>query len=360
MSQTPIVQFGTSRFLQAHADLMIGEALAQGAAAGPICVVQSSGDPVRARRLSALAAPEGFPVRIRGLQAGRIVDREQRVTSVRSVMSTTTDWPALVRLFESEARYVLSNTGDAGFARRPADGGAAFDQAMSYPAKLRLLLRARFAAGGRPLTVMPLELVPRNGAVLKARVLDLAASDPAPFRDWLERGVIWVNSLVDRIVSEALEPAGAVAEPYALWAVERGPALVPPCTHPDLRLVDDLAGIETLKLYLLNLGHTVLAEMWRAEGGPATVREAMATAAMRDRLERIVQDEVIPGFGARRAEAGRYWQTCRERFGNPFLDHRLADIAQDHDAKLDRRIRGFLDWSGAPAPTLRALCRCPA
>lgn len=39
MSVTPIVRFGTSRFLQAHADLFISEALKGGRAVGPITVV---------------------------------------------------------------------------------------------------------------------------------------------------------------------------------------------------------------------------------------------------------------------------------------------------------------------------------
>ena len=43
---TPIVQFGTSRFLQAHADLFFEEGTPQRA----VTVVQSSGDPARAAR----------------------------------------------------------------------------------------------------------------------------------------------------------------------------------------------------------------------------------------------------------------------------------------------------------------------
>ena len=45
MTVTPILQFGTSRFLQAHADLFISQAMTQGSALGPVTVVQSSGDP---------------------------------------------------------------------------------------------------------------------------------------------------------------------------------------------------------------------------------------------------------------------------------------------------------------------------
>ena len=51
---TPILQFGTSRFLQAHADLFVSDALARGQALGPITVVHSSGDAGRSHRLAAL------------------------------------------------------------------------------------------------------------------------------------------------------------------------------------------------------------------------------------------------------------------------------------------------------------------
>ena len=52
------------------------------------------------------------------------------------------------------------------------------------------------------------------------RVLDLAAGPPLAFLDWLDRDVVCVSSLVDRIVSGPSEPAGVVAEPYRLWAIE--------------------------------------------------------------------------------------------------------------------------------------------
>src|SRR5215204_4467085 len=95
-------------------------------------------------------------------------------------------------------------------------------------------------------------------------VLGLArdASAPATFADWLTSRVIWADTLVDRIVSQALEPIGAVAEPYALWAIERRPGLTMPCEHPAITLTDDLEPFEHLKLHILNLGHTVLVDLW--------------------------------------------------------------------------------------------------
>ncbi|WP_226781018.1 mannitol dehydrogenase family protein [Oceaniglobus trochenteri] len=357
MAHTPILQFGTSRFLQAHADLFISEA-----GAGPITVVQSSGDPARAHRLAALA--EGFPVRIEGISEGETVQREVWVNSVARTASSATDWDEITRIACEEAEIILSNTGDKGFAPQPADGSAAFDQAMSYPAKLMLLLKARFDAGAAPIQVMPTELITDNGAVLRDRVLELAGDDGA-FRDYLETGVLWVNSLVDRIVSAPLEPAGAVAEPYALWAIEDQPGLRLPCTHPAVEVVGDLAPIAALKLFVLNLGHTYLADRWQVAGGDPedTVARAMADPERAAALSALYRDEVRPGFAAAgMAEAfDAYVATTMERFANPFLAHRIADIAQNHDEKVARRIDGFRMWAAghgdsAPRPILDAIC----
>ena len=360
--RTPIVQFGTSRFLQAHADLMVDEARREGQATGPITVVQSSGDPARATRLAALAAPEGYPVRIRGLDRGLIVDRTQQVCSVRKTLSTASEWAQLVGIMCNDAEYILSNTGDRGFESQPADSKAVFDQTMSYPAKLQLLLRARFEANATPLTVMPMELVVRNGDVLKSRVLELAGDDPV-YRDWLMSDVIWANSLVDRIVSEPIEPAGAVAEPYALWAIEDADGLVPPCRHPAIQIVDDLDAIAALKLFILNLGHTWLVDRWsQMDGAPSTVAGLLNIQPVLDDLRDVYAVEVMPAFDAAGmgSDAHAYVDTTIERYCNPFLDHKLDDIAQNHAAKVERRIAGFLTWAASKGdqsekPRLRAM-----
>lgn len=359
---TPILQFGTSRFLQAHADLFLSEALAKGEAIGPITVVQSSGAAERQGRLAALAAPGGFPVRIQGIEAGQRIDRELRVTSVVRALSTATDWPEILRIGAEEARVILSNTSDAGFAPSPADNADTFDQAMSFPAKLTHLLRHRFHAGGGPVQVMPAELIPDNGRVLRDRVLALAG-DPA-FADWLTGSVTWVNSLVDRIVSAPLDPAGAVAEPYALWAIEDQPGLLLPCRHPAIEVFPSLDRPSALKLYLLNLAHTVMADDWLTAGAPEgrLVREVLADPAGRAALQALYRDEILPGFAAagHGAEAAAYAAATLDRFENPFLDHRLSDIAQNHAEKIRRRGQGFLDWAAArgdtgPKPRLAAL-----
>ena len=358
---TPIVQFGTSRFLQAHADLFISEALTKGEAPGPITIVQTTGSIERSGRLAALARPEGFPVIIRGIQSGETIDATQHVTSVARALSTTQNWSEVRAIVAEEAEILISNTGDTGY--QVGDDDLTKDIPRSFPGKLILLLKARFDAGRRPLTILPCELVSRNGDVLKALMLRLAAGggEDKAFAEWLDKDVVWANTLVDRIVSEPLEPAGAIAEPYALWAIENQPGLRPPCIHPCVKLVDDLTPYEKLKLHILNLGHTVLADLWLRQGRDPkeTVREILTDPDIATRLHHIYRSEVIPAFAAKglESEAADYVVATLERFRNPFLDHRLSDIANHHREKIERRIVDMRRWSpGVAMPELQAIC----
>lgn len=346
---TPILQFGTSRFLQAHVDLFLSDALQRGEAVGPVTVVQSSGDDERRKRLSALARPGGFPVIIQGLEAGKAVSFETRVTSIVQALGTEMDWTEICRIVSGEAEIILSNTGDSGWKRQPDDSELLFRQSMSYPAKLTHLLLARYRAGGEPIQVMPTELVSRNGSQLKSRVVELAESLEPEFADWVGTHVRFVNSLVDRIVSAELEPAGAIAEPYALWAIEDTMGLVVPCVHPCVQVVRSLELIEKLKLHILNLGHTYLVSRWIEAGGQGSpfVRDLMNDSVSRADLASVYETEVLPTFSAwgYQNNAADYVAVTMERFSNPYLDHRLSDIAQNHDEKIRRRIKAFLDWS---------------
>jgi tagaturonate reductase len=358
----PILQFGTSRFLQAHADLFVSEALTRGEAAGKIAVVQTTSSPDSGRRLAHFAQGLPYRVHVQGMAAGAVVDRWIEVSSIGAGFDANRQWDEVEARF-NEARWIISNTGDRGYDLEPGD---AVEGAVprSFPAKLTRLLDARFRAGRAPLTLLPCELIVANGDKLKAIVLDLARGWGLGdgFRRWAE-DCLWVNSLVDRIVSEPIEPAGAVAEPYALWAVEKKAGLEMPCAHPSIVLTDDLQRYERLKLFILNLGHTWLAEGWAARGADrgATVRALLAEIVIRNDLDDLYNSEVLPvftGIGLGE-EAASYRSAVIERFMNPFLNHYLADIHTNHDAKKRRRFGGLIELKRAsgivlPQPRLEA------
>jgi tagaturonate reductase len=360
----PILQFGTSRFLQAHADLFVSQALANGEAAGKIAVVQTTSSPESRRRLAFFGQGRPYRVHVLGLAAGETIDEWVEVSSIGRGLDANLEWEAVETLFVNEARWIISNTGDRGYELNDGDR---LDGPVprSFPAKLAKLLLARYRAGRAPLTLLPCELIVGNGDRLRAVVLDIAQAWGLEdsFREWAARDCIWVNSLVDRIVSEPIEPAGAVAEPYALWAVERQPRLEMPCRHPAVVLTDDLARYERLKLFILNLGHSWLAEGWAARGADkgAIVRGLLADARIKSDLNDLYDREVLPIFAAigLAEEAQAYRSAVIERFMNPFLNHYLADIFTNHAAKKRRRFGGLIDLKRTagidlPQPRLEA------
>jgi tagaturonate reductase len=367
----PILQFGTSRFLLAHVALFVSQALERGEAIGGISVVQTTGNPASQARVAALSRQAGYPVRIRGIEQGVVVDKVVVCDAIRSAWIADRDWTAVRRAAIEDVRVIVSNTGDTGYRLDERDSAASLlnDAAVprSYPAKLLSLLHSRWrerAADG--VSIFPCELVENNGDTLREIVVGLAKQWllPEPFIDYLQRRCVWVNSLVDRIVSAPIEPVGAVAEPYALWAIERRAGMELPCSHESIVLTDDLRSHERLKLFFLNLGHSWLAEQWLTEqrAPSETVLDAMQDARMRAAIDAVWEEEVLPVFGAMnmRVQAEDYLASVRERFSNPYLDHRIADIAQNHVAKLQRRVLPLIELANSLSmanaqPRLRGL-----
>jgi tagaturonate reductase len=349
MLKPAILQFGTGRFLLAHVDLFVSEAMATHEALGGILVVQTTGRPASAARTDALATGAGYPVRLCGLEAGQAIDSTVWCRAVVAAVHADTAWARVIEAMVSDVQVIVSNTADQGYLLEPADDAQLLQQPArvprSFPAKLLVLLHQRWLRRPQaPLSILPCELVERNADTLRGIVCTLARDwgMAASFVRWLEQHCVWANTLVDRIVSQPIEPVGAVAEPYALWAVQAQPGLLLPCTHPAIVLTDQLQHHARLKLFLLNAGHTFLAERWRRDGlaTDMTVLQAMHDGRLRPELEALWAEEIVPVFAAlgQREAAQRYLATLRERLLNPFLAHRLADVALDHAQKKARRL----------------------
>ena len=110
-----------------------------------------------------------------------------------------------------------------------------------------------------------------------------------------------------------------------------------------------LEKIEALKLFVLNLGHTFLTDRWlKSQGGDdVLVRNLMDDAAELASLKAVLTTEVRPAFVSADLadEFDAYIEATIERFANPYLDHRIADIAQNHSQKVERRIAAALEWA---------------
>src|ERR1700677_4288736 len=121
----PILQFGTSRFLQAHFDLFVDQGFVEGAGQGRIVVVQTTSSPDSARRLAFFAAGKPYAVRVRGLEGEKLIDTEVSVGSIGHGVDANANWAEVERLFVEEARWIVSNTCDRGYALDEPDASDA-------------------------------------------------------------------------------------------------------------------------------------------------------------------------------------------------------------------------------------------
>lgn len=339
-----VLQFGAGNFLRAFADLFIHQANEEGQDVGRIVIVQST-DSGRAAAMN--RSGSNYHVLIRGMWQGHVVDDAILVRSVSRALSARTQWSEVLEVGTSrELKLVLSNTTEAGMALDEADRQSLIPPA-SFPAKLTRILAARFAGRLPGLTIMPCELVEKNGEKLLQLCVEQASRWGLPTASiaYIQKENVWLNSLVDRIVSG--KPAGhalldtdpllTAAEPYALWAVEADDPSLVPFTHEALKVIPDVQSYALRKIRVLNGAHSALV-CKALPLGFQTVREAMENAEVGGWLRGLLFDEIVPVLEGRVDQPGQFAKQTLERFANPFLNHKLADIALNHEAKLKTRL----------------------
>jgi tagaturonate reductase len=91
------------------------------------------------------------------------------------------------------------------------------------------------------------------------------------------------------------------------------------------------------KVRILNGAHTALL-IEAAPRGFATVREAVLDPDLGAWLERLLFEEVVPVLEGRVEGPAEFARQTLERFRNPFIEHKLADIAVNHAAKVAVRL----------------------
>lgn len=338
-----ILQFGSGRFLRGFADLFIQHGNAAGQNVGRVVIVQSTGD----GRADGLNKQDGkYHVVVRGIENGQVVDRVEECHSVSRALHAPTQWAEVLKLATSpELHTVLSNTTEAGFALDPTDGPTDAPP-KSFPAKLLAVLRARYEAGLPPVTVIPCELIEGNAKLLKDIVLNLAVKWGLA-DDTLGKllRTPFLHTLVDRIVTGtpadhpllASDPMLIVAEPFAFWALEDHPDSRFRLQHPAITRTPDVVPYFLRKVRILNAAHTALLIKARPRGF-AIVRDAVNDPDLGAWLWRLLSEEIVPTLDGRVDQPLRFAEQTIERFKNPFLEHKFADIALHHESKMRVRL----------------------
>lgn len=359
------ILFGAGNFQRAFAAWML-----QRSGSGAIVVRVTDGG----RYDDLESAGWRYPVWTRGLREGRRVDEVEWVEAIEGAVYPYADFDAYLRLAErADVDTLISNTTEAGirYEAEPAPDGR---PAASFPGKLAQWLHHRWrhfgGAAEAGVDVLPCELIKANGAALRACV-EAHARDwdyGSDFAEWLGADCSFADTLVDRIVtgrpaadalaeapSEAVRAAArtaVVAEPYHLLAVagasERlrtsGPLRV---EGLNVVYVDDLAPLRRLKVRLLNGAHTAMVPVGLRHG-VATVRAFVEDPTWGPWLRGLLDEEIAPTLygdgatGLTRIEVEAYAKTVLERFGNPYVEHRLESIL----------LNGFSKWPTRLGPTV--------
>ncbi|WP_348789957.1 mannitol dehydrogenase family protein [Leifsonia sp. NPDC080035] len=237
-------------------------------------------------------------------------------------------------------------TGTSGGAPR---AGAALAAPATALGRLLLGLCARREAGAPPVAIVPCDNLPENGRVLERALTRMATEVQPDLAAWLPRGASFVSTSVDRITPR-LDPddrpaiaaatgwddaTPVVAEPFADWVLSGDfPSGRPRWESAGARFVDDIAPWEARKLWMLNGAHTLLAAAGPARGH-VTVAEAFADPGLRAAVDRI-WDEAAAQLET--VETVDYRRALADRFANPRIVHRLAQIAEGSRTKVRLRI----------------------
>lgn len=346
MSNLPerVLQFGSGRFLRAFADLFIHHGNQEGQDVGRVVVVQSTGD-ARADGLNKQAGQ--YHVIVRGFENGQVVDRVEACSSISRALHAPTQWAEVLQVAASPSiTTFLSNTTEKGFELEPQDRPTDTPP-RSFPAKLLQCLKARFDAGQPAPTVIPCELLEGNASILRGLLVKLAQEwgYPAAFTAWLQTDCIFLHTLVDRIVTGtpaehpllATDPMAIVAEPFAFFALQEHARSQFRLVHPAITRAANVEPYFLRKVRILNAAHTALL-IKAVPRGFKIVREAVQDATLGPWLEKLLQEEIVPTLEGRVDQPAKFAQQTIERFKNPFLDHKFADIHLHHESKMKVRL----------------------
>ncbi len=128
-----------------------------------------------------------------------------------------------------------------------------------------------------------------------------------------------------------------VCEPYALWAIQSKPGAWRFIDHPAVVWTEDVQPYFLRKVRILNGGHTALLIRAKPRGF-VTVREAVNDSELGAWLSRLLFDEIVPALEGRVDGPKEFAAQVLDRFHNPFVEHKLADIAAHHAAKVAVRL----------------------
>jgi fructuronate reductase len=292
----------------------------------------------------------------------------QIIGSIRDVLTAPESPEAVVtRIADPEVAVVTLTVTEKGYRAAAAGGLDLTDPEIqadlagrpprTVVGQLAAGLSRRAEVGAGPLTVVSCDNLVANGPFLRRLMEDYATADGAPGLAKQLELARFPASMVDRIVpattdadrDEAARLLGVrdeavvVAEPFLQWVIEddfAGPR--PAWERAGAVLTDDVAPWEQAKLRMLNATHSMLAYLGGLRGYE-TIAEAVRDEELARLANELMTSDVIPTLTPPDGlDLPAYGASVLERFANPALKHRTAQVAMDGSVKLPVRLLGTI------------------
>ena len=364
-----IVHFGIGAFHRAHQAWYTDLALNAGEQGWAICGVSLRSASV-AEQLNPQDGLYSVTARGGGTSSTRVVG------AVREVTVAPQDPEGVVTRIASPDCHIVSFTvTEKGYARA-ADGSLDMSIAEQsfYPLLAEALAR-RMAAGLPGLSLLSCDNLAENGQQLDRLMREWLAAKHPHLLDWFTGNCTCPQTMVDRIVPATtdedraaleeklgLRDEGAVlTEAFSQWVIEdrfAGPR--PRWEDHGVQLVSDVLPYETAKLRMLNGAHSLLAYCG-LERGLTFVHEAIADPELRALAHGLMTREAAPTIhAAPDQDLATYAESLIERFAEPAVRHRLAQIAMDGSQKIPQRWLDTVAWHserGGDCPAIRTAFR---
>jgi fructuronate reductase len=299
------------------------------------------------------------------------VGHERRVIGALTGLAVAPDDPAglLARLADPSVRIVSTTVTEKGYSHDPATGALRHDdpdirhdsRRITHPrSTLGVIvggLQLRRQHELPPFAVLSCDNLPANGHTLRGLVIAFAEPIDRDLAKWIADEVRFPSTMVDRIVPATTDADRAevraalglddawpiVTEPFSQWVIEDDfGGDRPAWDRSGAQFVGDVAPFELMKLRLLNGAHSTLAYLGTLMGCP-TVAAAVAEPDLATLVEDMMREEVtptLPALGGFDVTAHR--AALLQRFRNPALKHRTAQIAMDGSQKLPQRLLGTI------------------
>jgi len=261
--------------------------------------------------------------------------------------------PLIERIAAADTRIVSLTITEGGYPVDEASGeylaeGASLPAAFEAIAR-GLQVRRREGRGG--LTVQSCDNVMHNGNVARAATLGVARAVEPGLNEWVAQNVAFPNSMVDGIVPATTDADReflaaeyglvdrwpVVAEPWRQWVLEDDFRYGrPPWEDVGTLFVSDVEPYETLKLRLLNAGHSTLTYL-AALVGHVYVHDVLADPPFNTFLKRILDDEATPSLPpVPGIDVDDYKHKLTERFANPGVKDQVARLCLDGTSKFPK------------------------